>query len=78
MTRQELENEKLAAAYRQYTLVELRWEWKSSISPVVRRILREELERRAVPMAEFDILGRGKPRVPPEIVERKRKRKRGA
>jgi len=65
MTREESFAEadrRLAAAYQQYTLEELRWDWRSKISERSREILKAELVRRKVPMDFFDSLGRGKRR----------------
>jgi hypothetical protein len=49
----------LAEAYREYSLEELRRDWKCSLSERSREILKAELVRRKVPMDYFDTLGRG-------------------
>ena len=51
MTREESfakADRRLAAAYQQYTLEELRWDWRSKISERSREILKAELVRRKV------------------------------
>jgi hypothetical protein len=49
----------LAEAYGNYSLEELRWDWKCKLSERSREILKAELVRRKVPMDYFDTLGRG-------------------
>jgi hypothetical protein len=48
----------LAEAYREYSLEELRCDWKCNLSERSREILKAELVRRKVPMDYFDTLGR--------------------
>lgn len=52
--------EHLAAAYRNYSTAELRWDYLCNITEDSRNVIRGELERRRVSMETFRTFGRGK------------------